>query len=59
MNAVREELSAQNLYRIIKEVPKSERKNLVVKVYDRTNEETFRVCAVQVSAANEILIVFE
>lgn len=53
-----DQLSAQKLYSFLKEIKKTDRRSVSVKIYDGTNEETFSVCSVKLTPNNEILIMF-
>lgn len=53
------EITAQNIYSILKDLPKVERRNIEVCIYDRTNEEEFKATSVQLTSDGKLLFIFE
>lgn len=53
------EITAQNIYRILKDLDKSQRRSISIQIYDKTNEESFAASSVEITPDNKLLFIFE
>lgn len=57
---VKSEINAQNIYSLIKNLEKDERRSLKLRIFDKTNDQVFTVSSVEITDNNTtLLFVFE
>lgn len=57
---VKSEITAQNIYSLIKNLGKDERRSLKIRIFDKTNDQVFTVSSVEITDNNTtLLFVFE